>query len=188
MTYRKPGVNNRRRPGRATLRTFAWVCVLITTLIAVSAQGHATERKLAFPVAGVIDKVMVRGGQSVKSGAPLAVLDLAPLKALKDSADADLRAANSKLTFATQNRNRVKQLFDDLSTSAEELERAELALIDAIAGKVRARATADIAAWNLTHATLRAPSDGTVLSVPGYGGMVVNPAAAITPVVVLSSP
>ncbi|MBT3305797.1 MAG: biotin/lipoyl-binding protein [Alphaproteobacteria bacterium] len=170
------------------MRAFAWASVLATILIAAPTPGSAAERKLAFPVAGVIAKVMVRSGQTVKAGATLATLDQVPLKARKEAADADLRAADRKLTFATQNRNRAKQLFDDLSTSAEELERAEIALIEAIANKVRSRANADIAAWNLKRATLRAPTNATVQSVPGYPGMVVNPTAAITPVVVLSGP
>lgn len=183
MTYPTPAASM-LRPGRLTV----WIAVLVVALFAASSPAHAAERKLAFPVAGVVETVMVRSGQSVKAGAPLAVLDRAPLKALKETADADLRAAERKLTFATQNRDRAKQLFDDLSTSAEVLERTELALIQAIADKVRANAMADIAAWNLQRATLRAPSNGTVRSVPGYPGMVVNPAAAITPVVVLSNP
>lgn len=188
MTNQKADASNRARPPHVTLRAFAWTGVLLASLIVAPTPGHAAERKLAFPVAGVIDKVMVRNGQTVKAGAPLATLDLVPLAALKEAADADLRAAQHKLTFATQNRNRAKQLFDDLSTSAEELERTEIALIQAVADTVRARANVDIAAWNLKRATLRAPSNGTVQSVPGFAGMVVNPAAAITPVVVLSSP
>jgi RND family efflux transporter MFP subunit len=183
MIYRKPAASG-PCPGRVAV----WIAVLVAAVFAASSPARAAERKLAFPVAGVIEKVMVRSGQTVKAGAPLAVLDLAPLKALKDAADAQVRAAARKLTFATRNRDRAQQLFDDLSTSAEELEKTELTLIQAIADKVRAGAEAEIAAWNLNRATLRAPSSGTVHSVPGYAGMVVNPSAAITPVVVLSSP
>ena len=79
-------------------------------------------------------------------------------------------------------------MFDDLSTSGEELEKADLALAKAQAKHARARARAERAAWRLDRATLRASGAGTVKAVPGYPGMVVDSRAAITPVVVLDVP
>ena len=185
--YRKSSVSG-TPVWRAVLCNVLGAALLVVGLVSAPGSSQAAERKLAFPVAGVVAKVMVQTGQQVKVGDALAQLDLTAFKALKDAADAGLRAAGQTLTFATQNRNRAKQLFDDLSTSAEELERAELKLIQAVADKVRAQAQAEIASWNLNRATLRAPSAGAVNSVPGYAGMVVDPAAAITTVVILSSP
>ena len=162
--------------------------VLAVILLAASGAAFAAERKLAFPVEGVVQEVLVKAGQALKAGAAMARLDPRPLAARKSAADTGLKAAEARLTFAVQNRGRAKQLFDDLSTSAEELEKAEIALIDARAERARARAEADIAAWRLAHATLRAPVAGTVAAVPGYAGMVVNPAEKITPVVILTTP
>ncbi len=164
------------------------VSAVAVVLLSVSGPAFAAERKLAFAVSGVVAQVMVKAGQSVKAGAVLARLDLRLLVAEKSAADADHKAAASKLKFARQNRDRMRQLFDDLSASGEQVEEAEIIFAEADAGKVRAKAGADIAALRLSQATLRAPTDGTVTAVKGYAGMVVNPAAEITPVIILTTP
>jgi len=151
--------------------------LLAAALLIASGPAFSAERKLSFAVEGVVQDVPVKVGQSLKAGTPLARLDPRPFSARKKAADAGVEAAGARLKFAAQSRDRAKQLFDDLSTSAEELERAEIALIDARADLARARAEADVAAWRLERATLRAPADGIVAAIPGYAGMIVNPAA-----------
>ncbi len=173
---------------RALMLAPVLAAVLLVIVPGASGTVSAAERKLAFPVEGVVKDVMVKAGQALKAGDAMARLDPRPLAARKSAADARLKATEARLKFARQNRDRAKQLFDDLSTSAEEVEKTEIAFIDARADKVGARAEADIAAWRLEHATLRAPVAGTVAAVPGYAGMVVNPATAITPVVILTTP
>jgi multidrug efflux system membrane fusion protein len=150
-----------------------------------SAAAEAAGRKLAFPVAGVVEKIMVRAGQAVKAGDALAALDQRPFAARERAAAENLLAAENSNKFATENHQRVKQLFDDLSTSSEELEKAQVLLLKAQAGLARAKSAALISKWRLERATLRAPKAGTVAAVPGYPGMVVNPLAAITAVVIL---
>lgn len=152
-------------------------------VVAIAVPADAGERRLAFPVAGVVDKVLVRSGQKVSAGTPLAVLDLLPLSAAKRAADARVVAAALDHKLAAANRERVRQLYDDLSTSAEELEGAESKLAAAMAGFEQATAAAEIAGWNLEHGTLRAPRSGIVSDIPGYAGLVVNPNARFTPVV-----
>ncbi len=180
-------MTNSRRT-KSNLQAPIPAAVLALVLLAASGAAFAAERKLAFPVEGVVQEVLVRSGQALKAGAAVARLDPRPLAARKSAADAGLKAAEARLKFAVQNRGRAKQLFDDLSTSAEELEKADIALINARADRAGAKAEAGIAAWRLAHATLRAPVAGTVAAVPGYAGMVVNPAAEITPVVILTTP
>ncbi|MDA1089890.1 MAG: biotin/lipoyl-binding protein [Proteobacteria bacterium] len=157
-------------------------------IVLVSGTAFALERKLAFPVSGVVAKVMVTAGQPIKAGAPLARLDTRPLEAEKSAADAALVAANRKLEILSKNRDRVRQLFDDLSASGEQVELAEIQFVEAQAQQAHAKAMAVIAAWRLGQATLRAPEDGTVTAVRGYSGLVVNPAAEITAIIILSTP
>jgi len=176
------------RPKKSNVPAPVLAIVLAIVLLAAPGPAFAAERKLSFPVEGVVEDVLVKAGQSLEAGAAMAQLDPRPLKARKSEADAGLTAAEARLKFAGQNRDRAKQLFDDLSTSAEELEKAEIALINARADKARAQAEADIAAWRLAHATLRAPVAGTVAAIPGYAGMVINPAVETTPVVILTTP
>ncbi|MEK9671567.1 MAG: biotin/lipoyl-binding protein [Rhodospirillaceae bacterium] len=145
---------------------------------------HA-EQPLAFAIPGVVDAVMVKPGEVVKKGAVLAKLDTKPFEYRDTAARAAIDAADRELEFAEQNLVRVKQLFDDLSTSKEELERATLRLANAKAGRAKAEAGRNMAGWRLSRATLRAPADGRVKSTPGYPGLVVDPAAGFTPVVVM---
>ncbi len=164
----------------------AFVAVAVVAVVAGAAvPANAGERRLAFPVAGVVDKVLVRSGQNVSAGTPLAVLDLLPLSAAKRAADAGLVAAALDHKLAGANMERIRQLYDDLSTSAEELERAESRLTAAAADLEAAKANAEIAGWNLDRGTLRAPRKGVVSGIPGYAGLVVNPDARFTPVVTL---
>jgi len=148
--------------------------------------AEAADRKLAFAVAGVVDKVMVRAGQRVAAGAPLSQLDLAPFEARAAAGEAALAAAEMDLKHAEENLTRVQQLYDDLSTSGQALEEARSKLAHARARHLKTKARAEMAAWRRDRATLRAPRAGTVSAVPGYPGLVVNPRAAITTVVILN--
>jgi RND family efflux transporter MFP subunit len=171
-----------------SIKTKLPLVALSVVLFCMSWPAFALERKLAFPVAGVVAKVMVKAGQKVKAGAVLARLNPYIFEAEKSAADAELSAANSKLKILRQNRDRVRQLFDDLSASGEQVELAEIQFSEAQAARARAKAMADIAARRLSQATLHAPSGGTVTAVRGYTGLVVNPTAEITPIIILSTP
>ncbi len=157
----------------------------VAALLMVSGAAGAAERKLAFAIRGVVAEVMARTGQSVDAGQALARLDTRPLEARRKAAVARLQSARITLEYAKKNKNDTKQLFDDLSASGEDLEKAEIRLAEARAKHARARARTEIIAWKLARATLRAPAAGTVRGVPGYPGMVVNPNASIDPVVIL---
>lgn len=173
------------RPNGRMGRWGSGIFLALAAILLWSATAEAAGRKLAFPVAGVVEKIMVKTGQTVKAGAALAVLDLRPFAARARAAAENLLAAENTNKFANENHQRVKQLFDDLSTSTEELEKAQVLLFKAQAGLAKAKSAAVISKWELERATLRAPEAGTVAVVPGYPGMVVNPLAAITPVVIL---
>jgi len=153
-----------------------------------SANAGAGERALTLPVRGVVAEVLVKRGQPVKAGAVLARLDRRPFEARSRAAAARLAARVADLEFASRNRKRIKQLFDDLSTSGEELEKADTELARAKARHARAKARVAMWAWRLERATLRATGAGTVKSVPGYPGMVIDSRAGITPVVIIEVP
>jgi len=154
-------------------------------LLAGWAKPALAERRLAFAVAGVVEAVMVRPGQKVAKGAALARLDLRPLEAEANAAAAELKTAQLEHELAVANMERVQQLYDDLSTSKEELERATLRLARGEAGLARAEATDARAQWRLERGTLSAPVAGVIQSITGYIGLVVDPAARFTPVVVM---
>jgi len=154
-------------------------------VLTAAAKPALAERRLAFAVAGVVEAVMVRPGQKVAKGAALARLDLRPLEAYAKAAAAELKAAKMEAELAAGNMERVRQLYDDLSTSKEELERAMLRLARADAMLARAEAADADAQWRLERGTLSAPVAGVIQSITGYIGLVVDPAARFTPVVVM---
>jgi len=157
--------------------------ILAASILIFSGNAWAVEQSLSFAVGGVIDKIMVKSGDAVRAGAPLARLDSRPLRARKQVADARENLANEFFKRAEENLSRVKQLYDDLATSGEELEKAQTELAKAKAEKEIAKAKVDLAAWRLEQTTLKAPSNGTVTQVPGYRGLVVHPRAGNYPVV-----
>ena len=79
-------------------------------------------------------------------------------------------------------------MFDALSTSAEQVELAQTAQANAKIAYEYARRDAALAAWKLSRATLNAPFAGTVATVPGYVGQVINLNAETAAVVVVSTP
>lgn len=179
------------RSMRLSRRLFRWrPRLLIVGLCAALLAGLATtpaaaERRLAFAVAGVVEAVLVRPGAKVAKGTALARLDLRPLAAQARAAEAAATAATLEFDLATANMERVQQLYDDLSTSKEELERASLRAARAEAAKLQAMAESEIAAWRLERGTLSAPVAGVVQSITGYIGLVVDPSARFTPVVIM---
>jgi multidrug resistance efflux pump len=148
----------------------------------------AAERELAFAVRGVVEQVLVKVGQKVEAGAPLARLDSTLYRIHQKASGIILESAAIELKFADKKHRQEKELYDDVSTSLESLETTIRAAAKARARHARAQAKADSAAWKLERATLRAPAAGTVRAIPGYPGLIVNPAAAIMPVVVLDIP
>jgi len=154
-------------------------------MITFAAPAEALERRLAFAVEGVVEAILVRSGQKVAKGTPLARLDLRVLSAEADAAMAAAKSTELALGLAKTNAEQISQLYDDLSTSKEELDHAQVRLLTAEADHAAATAKTEAASWRLERGTLTAPVNGRVKSVTGYIGLVVNPAARFTPVVVM---
>lgn len=153
-------------------RLFPGLLAVFLALTGFDAQ--AAERKLSFAVSGVVDSVKVRSGQTVEKGAVLAVLDPLPFAARKRAADAGAKAAQLIHDLARVRLEQVRELFDALSTSQEEVEKAETAHAEAQARSAEARARADLADWEWRRSRLTAPFAGTVAGVYGYPGLVIN--------------
>jgi macrolide-specific efflux system membrane fusion protein len=148
--------------------------------------AEAADRVLTFAVPGVVATVDAKAGQSVGKGAVLARLDGRTFAAKVASCKAAVAEAELEEKYATDALERARQLFEDLSTSAEEVEKSELRHARAKALLARAKMKLTRAVVQQERATLRAPSAGTVVSVPGYVGQAIQPRAGLQPVVVLS--
>lgn len=162
--------------------------LLALLLFLGSNSAQAAERRLSFGVSGIVAALKVKRGDSVKAGTVLAVLDQTTFKARKRAADADVVAGRLIVELAAAKLNQMRELFDALSTSQEEVEKAEIGHAHALSGYEKAKSKAEIAAWRLQRATLRSPFAGTVSAVPGFPGMVINTYAGIQAVVTLNVP
>jgi len=147
----------------------------------------AADLALSFAVDGVVADVNVKVGQRVQSGDVMAVLDLRPFLARKRAADAAQKATKSIFDIADLRYAQTKELFDALSASAEEVEKARIEHDTTLMAYENALRDAAIAQWNLDRATLKVPFAGTVSSVPGYPGQVVTTMSPPIDVVVITT-
>lgn len=163
--------------------------LLVVTLfiVLVTNQAQASERKLTFAVSGVVASVKIKTGEHVKAGSVLAVLDLVPFSAAKRSADAASISAKLILDLSKVRVKQVRELFDALSTSQEEVEKVKIEHANAMSGYQATKSNAEIATWNLQRATLKAPFSGTVSAILGYPGMVINTNAGSPTIVIIST-
>ena len=148
-------------------------------------QANAAEHDLTFAVSGVVESIKVKIGDQVKVGTVLAILDLTTFNAVKRSTEATRTSAKVMLGFAEVKMKQAQELFDALSTSGEEVERAEVEYAKAFSDYQNARSQDEIANWRLQRATLKAPFSGIVSAVPGYPGIVVDISASNQTVVVI---
>ena len=160
-------------------------------------------------VAPVVE-VPVRAGDRVKAGQPLVLLDARELRAGRAKAEASLasateglsasdaatQAARSALTLAVASHRRIAQLHARNSATAGELDEAEAALRTAEAGVKgaaarheealgaveAARAGVNISTVAESYATLTAPFDGVVETVPAEVGMLAVPGVPLVTV------
>ena len=108
-----------------------------------------TEQKLSFKTGGIINKIYVDDGQSVRKGQLLAELNLSEIKAR-------VNLAEQALGKAERDFNRARSLFKDSVVTLEQLQNAETAL-------EVAKSNLEIARFNLKYSIIAAPSQGKIL-------------------------
>ena len=123
---------------------------LAKTVIASGAVRPVSEQALAFKVAGIIDKVLVREGAMVKKGQVLAVLTL-------DEIDAQVDKAQAVLVDAQRQLKRINELERKQLASDELGKQAQTAVNIA-------NSDLTIAKFNRQYAAITAPADGRILT------------------------
>ena len=121
----------------------------------------ATEIKLSFKTGGIISRIQVREGTSVKRGEVLAELDLSEVKAQVNQARIGLEKAQRDL-------ERAKNLYRDSVVTLEMYQNAESAW-------ELAKAQAQIADFNLEHSRIEAPSHGKIQKILAETSEVIAP-------------
>lgn len=108
-----------------------------------------TESKLSFKTGGIIQKIMVDEGQSVRKDQLLAQLNL-------EEINSQVMQAELALNKAERDYERAGNLYRDSVVTLEQFENAGTAL-------EVARSNASIANFNLQYSTIRAPAPGRIL-------------------------
>lgn len=107
------------------------------------------QSKLSFKTGGIVQRLYVDEGQSVKKSQLLASLDLAEI-------NARVVQAQNAFDKAKRDKARVKNLYDDRAATLEQMQ-------DVTTAYDVAKANLDIAHFNLKHSKIHAPANGKIL-------------------------
>jgi multidrug efflux system membrane fusion protein len=111
--------------------------------------ARQTEADLSFPLPGLLTSVAVRAGERVKAGQELARLQLDPV-------EAQLNQANAAVEKIKRDLARVEKLQAERVATLENLQDTRTAL-------AQAEAARSAAEFNRRHSVINAPSDGIIL-------------------------
>lgn len=114
-------------------------------------------------VSGEIKFIYIDFNSTVTKGQLLAELDKKTLNEKVSQARASVTSSESALSYAQQNYNRTKQLYDVKAATTVALEEAQNSLVQAQTSLVNAKANLDQALVNLSYAEIYSPIDGIVL-------------------------
>jgi RND family efflux transporter MFP subunit len=128
------------------------------------------EVALSFKIGGIVARMAVDEGASVRRGQVLATLDPAEI-------DTEVRKAEQGVGKAERDLARARTLYRDSVATLEQLQ-------DATTGAEVARADLAAARFNRRYAAIVAPTDGVVLRRGAEAGEMVSPGA---PVIVLGA-
>jgi RND family efflux transporter MFP subunit len=123
------------------------------------------ETLLAFKTGGVIEKILVKEGDPVRSGQLLATLNLTEI---------DAQVAQAQLAFekATRDFNRAQNLYKDSVATLEQFQNAQT-------GLDVTRKQFESARFNRTYSEIRAINNGMVLRKMANEGQVISPGTTV---------
>jgi HlyD family secretion protein len=125
---------------------------------------------------GTIVKMPVDVGSNVRTGDLLVQIDPRDVQNQYDQAAADLSSATVSRAVALAQRNRSADLYKQRIITAQEMEQATLTFANADAAVIKARTNLSIARVRLQDATVRAPTNGTIIERPVSEGTVITSA------------
>ena len=120
---------------------------------------------LSFRTSGILTRLNVRIGQSVRRGALLAQLDNVQARLSYEQAISQLNSAASQMNTAKLNFERVRSLYEKGSASLSDFENAKNSYRTAEASYESAQRSVEIQEEQVSYATMYAPEDGTIASV-----------------------
>lgn len=137
---------------------------VITSVTATGTIEPVTSVTVGTQVSGIVSKLYVDYNSEVKAGDIIAELDRTNLMSELNSAQANLKSAQSELDYQKTNHERYKTLYEKGLISANEYEQAHLAYVKAQQTVTNQKQSVKKAQTNLGYATITSPIDGIVLS------------------------
>ena len=146
--------------------------------IIIDAQANGVIEPIAVievksKASGVITKMPVETGTRVKPGDLLVQIDTRDVQNRYDQAQASLNAAEAKLSVSESDKKRNEEMYKARVITPQEYEKVAVDYENARSGVVSARANLDIAKQQLEDATVRAPSEGTIIDKTVSEGTVI---------------
>jgi membrane fusion protein (multidrug efflux system) len=139
-------------------------------------------------VEGFLQKVTFKGGEDLKAGELLYVIEPAPYKAQLASSRAQLEQAQARLREAEQALARVRALGKDNAISRAEIEQAVVGHKVAQAQVLAAGAAVQTAKLNLSYTRITSPIDGRIGITAVTEGNLVGPSSGVLATVVQLEP
>lgn len=133
------------------------------TFAGVSEAGQ--ESNLSFKVSGLVTKIGVQVGDSIKKRGFIAKLDETDLKLRVKQAQASLSSASAQLRNARAAYRRVQALYANQNASRSDLDGARAAFASARAATSAASQSVNLAKQQRAYTKLTAPVTGTIASV-----------------------
>jgi membrane fusion protein (multidrug efflux system) len=141
------------------------------------------EAEVRSRVGGILVKRNYEEGASVRAGQSLFTIDSAPYDAAAASAEADVAAAEARLSNATRTAKRLKPLYEAKAASQKDFDDAVSAEEVAGADLKAARGRLATARLNLGYPRVESPISGlTSRSLKSEGTLVAGPADLLTTV------
>ena len=134
-------------------------------ITATGVLGPKTEVPLSFKIGGVIGRILVDEGQSVRAGDTLALLELSEI-------DAGVARSRSAAEKGDRDLARARRLYNDSVATLEQVQNAQT-------GRDVAAAELATAAFNRRYAEIVAPAPGVILRRSAEPGQLVSPGTSI---------
>ena len=147
---------------------------LLFTTSSVLAQEEQSGYEITSPVSGVIKKVHVKPGQTVKKGDLLLEYDDSLIVSNLSEAQANIKLARLNRAEAKKEFSRAEELYDRTVLSEHELQQAKVLYSKALAQYAAADNQLVHAQWDMKHSKLYADFSGQVGKVFSYPGQFVN--------------
>jgi HlyD family secretion protein len=151
--------------------------------IVLSVQANGTVEpvdivEVKSKASGTITHMPVDIGSNVKAGDLLVQIDPRDVQNQYDQAAADVSSATVQRSTALAQRNRSEELYKQKIITAQEMDAANLDYANANSNLIKAQTNLSIAKVRLEDATVRAPTNGTIIEKPVSEGMVISSATS----------